>query len=134
MAEVRATGRCLCGAVQYQVTGALRDVVDCHCRMCLRSHGHVAAYTSTGLTDLRLTESRGLKWYQSSEKARRGFCQECGSSLFWHAEKARTIDIAAGTIDPPTGLKTVRHIFVADKSDYYEITDGLEQMPGNSPD
>jgi hypothetical protein len=32
----------------------------------------------------------------------------------------------------PTGLRTVRHVFVADKADYYEITDGLEQLSGTS--
>ncbi|HET8729381.1 MAG TPA: GFA family protein [Alphaproteobacteria bacterium] len=130
MAEPRATGGCLCGAVRYRVTGPMRDVIDCHCRMCLRTHGHVGAYSSTALPNLQLTESRGLKWYRSSDKARRGFCRECGASLFWHADPGTSISIAAGTIDPPTGLKTVRHIYLADKGDYYEITDGLEQMPG----
>jgi hypothetical protein len=33
----------------------------------------------------------------------------------------------AGTLDPPTELKLQQHIFVADKSDYYEITDGAPQ-------
>jgi hypothetical protein len=33
----------------------------------------------------------------------------------------------AGTVDTPTNLKTVQHIFTADKSDYYEIADGVPQ-------
>jgi hypothetical protein len=33
----------------------------------------------------------------------------------------------AGTIDGATGLKLERHIFVADKGDYYEIADGIAQ-------
>src|SRR3546814_13786187 len=108
MPEVRATGGCLCGAVRYRVTGPLRDVIDCHCRMCLRTHGHVAAYSATELPNLQLTESRGLKWYRSSEGVRRGFCQECGASQFWHVDQATTISIAAGTIAPPPGPRTVR--------------------------
>ncbi|MFQ5774981.1 MAG: GFA family protein [Kiloniellaceae bacterium] len=127
---LRATGRCLCGAVAYELRGPLRDVVNCHCSQCLRTHGNVAAYTRLGREDLVLTEDRGLKWYRSSDRARRGFCRECGASLFWEPLGADTVAVAAGSIDRPTGLKTIRHIYVADKSDYYDIADGLEALPG----
>ena len=76
-----------------------------------------------------LTEDRGLKWYRSSEVARRGFCRDCGASRFWEPLGEDRVAVAAGSIDPPSGLKTVRHVFVADKSDYYEIADGLETLP-----
>ena len=46
----------------------------------------------------RLTESRGLAWFQSSSFARRGFCRECGSSLFWDAPKRDTISVTAGSL------------------------------------
>ena len=66
----RSTGGCLCGSVRYEVTGPLRDVVECHCAMCRRTHGHVAAYTAAPKVALRLLEARGLKWYASSDFAR----------------------------------------------------------------
>ncbi|MCH8810085.1 MAG: GFA family protein, partial [Proteobacteria bacterium] len=112
---LRATGRCLCGAVRYQIRGPLRPVVNCHCGQCRRTHGNVAAYTSAARADLVLTEDRGLKWYRSSEVARRGFCRNCGASLFWERLGGDRVAVAAGGIDPPSGLKTIRHIFVADK-------------------
>ena len=124
-------GGCLCGAVRYRVEGPLRDVVNCHCGQCRRIHSNFAAYTAAAANDLVLIEQRGLKWFSSSERARRGFCSECGSSLFWERLGGDTISIAAGTIDPPTGLKTIRHIFVADIGDFYAIADTLEQMPGS---
>ncbi len=125
----RATGGCLCGAVRYQVRGPLRPVVNCHCGQCRKFHGHVAAYTSAARADLVLTEDRGLKWYQSSDFARRGFCGDCGASLFWERLDEDQISIAAGGIDGPSGLKTVQHIFTAHKGDYYEIADGLKALP-----
>jgi len=125
----RATGHCLCGGVAYEVRGPLREVVNCHCGQCLRTHGNFAAFTSVARDDLVLTEERGLKWYDSSETARRGFCGTCGASLFWAPQGEGRIAIAAGTLDRPTGLTTNRHIFVADKGDYYEIADGLECLP-----
>ena len=80
------SGGCLCGGVQYVVTGPLRDVVNCHCGQCRRTHGHFAGYTEAPLADFKLKSSDSLKWYQSSPQARRGFCSICGASLFWVPE------------------------------------------------
>jgi len=76
-------------------------------------------------------EDRGLAWYRSSAHVRRGFCNICGSTLFWDRTGEESVAIAAGTLDPPTGLRTVAHIYVADAGDYYTIDDGLEQLPGS---
>ncbi len=123
-------GRCECGAVQYSVTGPLRDVVNCHCKQCQRTHGNYAAYTATETRYISLIRDQGLKWYQSSDHARRGFCKECGASLFWEPLSKDYTCIAAGTLDTPTGLTTVRHIFIADAGDYYHLNDNLEKLPG----
>ena len=130
------TGGCLCGTVRYVVRGPLRDVVNCHCGQCRRTHGHFGAYTWTERQNLTMLTDLGLKWYQSSPWARRGFCSECGSSLFWERidDPENGLAIAAGTLDLPTGLRTVRHIFVADAGDYYTIPDGLEKIPGSMRD
>jgi hypothetical protein len=121
-------GGCLCGAVRYEARGPLRDVIDCHCSRCRRTHGHVGAYTQVPTSELVLLEDRGLKWYVADGRER-GFCGECGASLFWRRAGAATTSIAAGTLDGPTGLRTVAHIYVAGKGDYYEIADGLPQNP-----
>ena len=75
-----------------------------------------------------LVEDRGLKWYRASDVARRGFCGECGSTLFWRRNGADHIAIAAGSLDGETGLATAAHIFVADKGDYYRLDDNLPQF------
>ncbi len=124
-------GGCLCEAVRYTVNGILRDVVNCHCKQCQRTHGNYAAYTAIEKQALVLTEARGLKWYCSSDHARRGFCKECGASLFWEPLNKDPICIAAGTLDAPTKLTAVRHIFVADAGDYYHLDDELEKFPGS---
>lgn len=120
-------GGCLCGAVRFEVGRPLRDVVLCHCAMCRRAHGHIGAYTAALKAALTLTESRGLAWYSSSEWARRGFCRECGASLFWERPLGDLVSIAAGTLDAPTGLATTRQIFVAHAGDYYPIDPAIPQ-------
>lgn len=122
-----ASGGCLCGAVRYEVLHSLRNVILCHCAICRKTHGHVGAYTATPKTALHLVESQGLKWYRSSEKARRGFCGECGASLFWEPEAKDYIAIAAGTLDPPTRLETTLQIHVASAGDYYTIDATIAQ-------
>ena len=40
----------------------------------------------------------------------------------------------AGTLDTPTGLKAIEHIFVADASDYYRIDEYLPHFEGYPPE
>lgn len=121
-------GACLCGAVAFEVTGPLRDALFCHCRMCQRTHGAPVAYAAAQNADLTLTEARGLKWYASSDIARRGFCSECGASLFWERLGAGYTAVACGMLDKPTGVMAQGHIFLCDKGDYYALADNLPKF------
>ena len=118
------TGSCLCGAVKYQVNGALRPVIACHCRQCRKQTGTYMSATAAQDQDFALTEARGLKWYRSSDSARRGFCGECGSVLFWKGDGRDYIAITAGSVDGSPGVGLAGHIFCDDAGDYYEIAGG----------
>jgi len=129
--QLRATGGCLCGAVKYEVRGTLYNVINCHCSKCRSIHGHISAYASSKREDLKLVEQSGLKWFRSvkdeTPNVYRGFCKECGGSLFWEARGDVYIYISAGTLDQPTGLKTAGHIWLSQAGDYYELSDDLEK-------
>jgi hypothetical protein len=126
------SGGCLCGAVRYRVDGPLDAVVACHCGQCRRASGHHAAATGARRGDVTIEGE--VAWYESTPGViRRGFCPVCGSNLFWDRMASDRLDIWAGTLDGPTGLGLVRHIFVADKGDYYTIADGLPQHPQARP-
>ena len=133
---VRASGSCLCGAVRYEVHGPLRDVLYCHCTKCRRTHGHVSAYASSRREHLAITEERGLKWYRSTQDETpdvyRGFCQECGASVFWDPRGQDFIYLSAGTLDQPTGVKAVGHVWLSQAGDYYEIDDDLPKAEESS--
>ena len=76
---------------------------------------------------MKITGEEYLTWYRSSEKVRRGFCSICGSFLFWDPIGKAHFAVSLGALEKPTGLRLAHHIFVADKGDYYDITDGLPQ-------
>jgi hypothetical protein len=121
-------GGCLCGGVRYEVRGTLRPVIMCHCTQCRRVTGHFMAATAARLADFHLTAREPLRWYQSSPQAQRGFCANCGSTLFWKDAGRDYVSITAGTLDDSSGLSVAGHIFVDDKGAYYEIDDGAPQF------
>jgi hypothetical protein len=79
--------------------------------------------------DLKFTRTDGLKWFDSSDFAKRGFCKECGSTLFWKKNDSNEISVCPGSIDGKTSLQLAEHIFVADSGDYYELAGGQFASP-----
>ena len=123
-----ANGSCLCGAVTYQVKGSLRPVVACHCGQCRKQTGLYYAATDASDEDLTVNDGGTLSWYEASDEAKRGFCNKCGSALFWKANGSEKTSILVGSLDEKPEITIDRHIFCADKGDFYEITDGLPQF------
>ena len=126
MSEIEK-GSCLCGAVSFEVAGPLPNPDACHCTKCRKSSGHFFASTDVPRSALTINGENKITWFKSSEKVQRGFCSICGSTLFWDPMQRDWIAIAMGVFDDPTNTKLAKHIFVADKGDYYDIADGLPQ-------
>ena len=121
-------GSCECQGVMFELTGELRDVVFCHCSQCRKTSGHYWAATQVSKGNLNLIKATSLSWYDSSNKARRGFCSVCGSSMFYERKGIDKISVSAGSLEIPTSLDRMRHIYVASKGDYYDISDDLPQF------
>ena len=144
MSEISFTGACLCGEVKYVLRGNPRDikgVTACHCLQCRKWSGHHWASIHGPISGFEITHGEtSVKWYKSSDKARRGFCENCGSTLFWHgngyASGSDQMDVSAGSLDDVKGLKLIRHIFCKYKGEYYETSDGVAVFEtfSDSPD
>ncbi len=129
-AELR--GKCHCGRVRYEITGPVRQVVECHCESCRRITGSVWHAIGARRADVAITDQAGaLTWYRSSEKVERGFCVNCSSTLFFRRDNTDTITITAGSLDQPTGLHLMMRIFTDDMADYAADTsaDGIPRFP-----
>ncbi len=127
-------GACLCGAVRYKVDdGAVYDAGYCHCSLCRRlGGGPVIAWASVKAAGFRVIAG-AAKWYVSSKSGRRGFCEVCGSQLFFDGPgMVGLAGVNTGTLDEvPEGLRPRLHMCVADKWDWFEVADGLPRFVDN---
>lgn len=122
-------GKCLCGNVEYEISGELGSVYNCHCSKCRRWHG--APFRTRASIDIsQFNLVRGaecLSTFKSSESVTKYFCKICGSPLHsTYADRPNVIGIALGALD---GVKSEpeAHIFTGSKVSWYKITDGLPQ-------
>ncbi|MEM6913729.1 MAG: GFA family protein [Pseudomonadota bacterium] len=124
---IMATGRCLCGAVSYEAYGNLNSVQPCHCTDCQRWSGG----PFMGVEPETITINGDVTWYKSSEWAERGFCPQCGSTLFWRLQNGGHLTFAAGTLDDSSALAGIReHIFVDHQPRYYDFKDEAPRKTG----
>jgi hypothetical protein len=131
MTEHQLSGSCLCGRIHWRARAPMRAISACHCTQCRKWTGHFGAFTSIGLADVDIDGAEAVTWYRASPIARRGFCSTCGSTLFWQPDSEARVSIAAGSIDGASGLTIDRHIFVADKGDYYAIEADVPHFAGD---
>lgn len=122
------TGQCECGAVKYEAEEISETASFCHCTQCRRLSGHYWSAVMAPIEKFKLTQDHGLKWFSSSDWAKRGFCSECGSSLFYQMLSEDKINIASGTLDDTSGVKPGKHIFCKDKGAYYDIPNDAPQI------
>lgn len=117
---------CLCGRVAFQVPGPVAAVTACHCRQCRKLSGHYSASFDADESTLVWQARTGLAEYETPGKGRRGFCNGCGSSLYFRAGDG-ALSVEAGAVGGATGGRLSDHIFTAFKGAYYSIGDGLPQ-------
>ena len=103
------TGGCQCGAVRYAVRIADDTAYLCHCRMCQRATGGVAAALKQVPRDAVRWLTRPPARRASSPIAMRGFCPDCGTPLTYEGNGATHIDLTVGSFDDPYRFRPVGH-------------------------
>jgi hypothetical protein len=94
----------------------------------MKTHGHYAAYTSVEEQNIKLIKKSTLKWFRSSKRAKRGFCNKCGASIFFKSIGTKNIHIAAGMFNKPVKLKTIMNIFIKGKLEYYKLDHNIPKF------
>jgi hypothetical protein len=126
-------GGCLCGAVKFSANLPSKWCAHCHCSMCRITHG--AGYvTWVGFEQHQVRFTKGkthVKWHESSPGAQRGFCKQCGSSMFFRSERwAGELHIALGCINGAMDRQPKANVFFDKHVDWMPIDDTLKQVEG----
>lgn len=125
----KSHGKCLCGKVSF-TTERIHEVGACHCGMCRRWCGSpgIAAHLK-GPPAIKGEEF--ITWFSSSEWAERGFCNVCGSSLFYRLTgETPQYFVMAGTYDDQSAFKLASQIFIDEKPEYYDFAGDIPSMTG----
>jgi hypothetical protein len=133
-------GSCLCGAVAFEISGALTPIQLCHATRCRKATG--AAFAPE-----LLAEASGFRWTSGEDQVRtyeapllhepppyrRSFCGTCGSPLPCAIAGTPWIALVAGVLDDDPGTRPFAHAFVDQRACWHDIQDGLEQFPMRPP-
>jgi hypothetical protein len=116
----RLTGRCLCGAVQFEVEGPIRGVGSCHCSKCRRVSG-------TGGNAQFIVRARKFAWRSGREEIATfrlpdgwgpARCKACGSPVPDSYDGGERMWVPAGLMNEPLGTAIVQHIFCGSRADW----------------
>ena len=107
-------GSCLCKNIVFEIFNECRYSVLCHCTMCQKSNSEFSNYTKVKKENFKFIKKKNLKWFFSSKKFKRGFCSNCGSSLFFQSRSSNEeVAISSGSLNSKVPVKG--HIFYKDK-------------------
>jgi hypothetical protein len=97
----------------------------CHCGMCRRWSG--GAFFAAQATGVMFAGREQLGRYASSEWAERGFCKQCGTTLFYFLKPTQTYMMSVGAFDDPGPFRLVREIFIDRKPEGYAFAGDHER-------
>ena len=132
-AKEQVTGGCLCGAVRICASLPSKWCAHCHCSMCRVSHGAgYVTWAGFNRDQVRFTQGEDdVTWYESSAGAQRGFCQKCGSSMFFRSERwAGELHVTLACINDVIDRQPQANVFFDRHVDWMPIDRTLEQVDG----
>ncbi len=122
-------GSCLCGAVNISTTAVNNHIGACHCSMCRKwSGGALLGVECDGNISFSGEEYIGI--YQSSQWAERGFCNKCGSHLFYRLKEKNHYYIPVGIFDNNEGFVFDLQVFIEEKPEYYSFANETKSITG----
>lgn len=126
------TGGCLCGAVRYELTETPTEYAACHCGMCRKFTGGIELGLMVPSGGVTWAKDESLQTFTSSEWAERGFCNICGSSLFWRltapGEMQGLLSLSAGSLDDFDGLRFVSEVYIDHKPDSHAFAGERQRL------
>ncbi len=122
-----AKGRCLCGAIEFEVELIPEMTFNCHCSRCRRSHGAAFATQVFAKGDTFKFIKGEDKISEFKERPGvRAFCSECGSRLMnYLPRKSRYLSIALACLDGEVDAKPVSNVYVGSKASWFTPSEDI---------
>ena len=121
------TGGCLCGAVTITANSPADGFGACHCGMCRKWGGGPLMAVNCG-TDVAVSGEENVAVFNSSEWAERGFCNKCGSHLFYRLKAGGAHIIPVGLFDDGPDLPFTSQVFIDEKPPNYTFANETKNM------
>jgi hypothetical protein len=126
-------GSCKCSAIAFEVLEPFTRVFNCHCSRCRKARA--AAHATNGFVS-----ADGVRFLRGEEMIRvfrlpgaasfgQAFCRRCGSGMPRLNREHGVFTVPLGCLDDDPGRGADFHIFTAYKAPWYEIEDGIPQLP-----
>lgn len=122
-------GACLCGAVSLSVTVSSHNVDACHCHMC-RTWGGGPFLGIECDQQVSIRGEENVSVYASSDWAERGFCNQCGTHLFYRLKEGGHYAVPVGLIDNGEPWVLDQQIFIDEKPAFYAFANSTRNMTG----
>lgn len=128
---MKTKGKCLCGSVELEIElrSPETEVAACHCSMCRNWLGGPMLAIDSGVLK-SITGESFITRYASSDWAERGFCNQCGTSLFYYLIPAEQYHFPVGLLDNDLKYKFSHQIFIEEKPEYYSFANNTQNMTG----
>ncbi len=123
-----ATGKCLCGAVKFTAENPDPHVHACHCSMCRGWTGSLMMAAT--VESVQFEGEAHVKRYASSDWAARGFCDQCGTSLFYYVNDPGTYIMATGCFDDTEQFQLAGEIYIDEKPSGYNFAGDHDRLTG----
>ena len=116
MSEKKAiSGSCLCGNVQFEITGPFLDFTFCHCERCRKAMG-------TAHSTHIFIDPKQVKWISgekdttlflapNADNYPRRFCNRCGSPVPRMARDGVRMVVPAGLLEDDPQVRPSKNIF-----------------------
>src|SRR5210317_1257019 len=111
---IKIKGSCLCKNITFEIFNECRYSVLCHCTMCQKANAEFSNYTKVKKEKIKFLKKKNLKWFHSSQNFKRGFCSNCGSSLFFQSRTSNN-EMAISTGSLNNNIPVKGHIFYKEK-------------------
>ena len=121
------SGSCLCGSITFTSQNVQPGIGACHCGMCRKWTGGPLMAVDAG-TEISFQNDDHISVYNSSDWAERGFCNQCGSHLFYRLKQTGQIIMPLGLFNDTSGFVFDHQIFIDHKPDTYAFANETKEM------